>query len=101
MNSRKWQIGMVAMIVLTLGAFAVIPFVWRLLRLQEKSTMIVLVVVLFLEACWFTLSTIQGDTPNGGIGGLFGVLTILVAAVSAAWIFRPYTKEEIVPERGI
>lgn len=104
MNSRKWQVGMVALVMLSFGILSFAPFLWRVLRLKEKTTAIMLAVVGLLEALWFGLSTAQDSTGNeyawGNVAGLFGILTILLAGVGAAWMFRPLRKEEIVPERG-
>jgi hypothetical protein len=82
---------MVAIIVLTAGLASFAPFVWRALRLKERSAGLLAAVVTGGEVTWLTLSQ---STLTGPIGGLIGILTIAGAILSALWVFRPLTKAE-------
>jgi hypothetical protein len=96
MNSRKWQVGMTALVVLSLGLAAFAPFVWRFLRLKERSAAGMAAVVMLLESLWFLLSSVQdtGALTDSNPAGLFGLLAILVAVFGAVWQFRPLNKVE-------
>jgi hypothetical protein len=96
MNSRKWQVGMVALVVLTCGLASFAPFLWRLLKTRETEAAKWLVGIGGLELGWFLLSTVAGGslTLIGSVAGLLGLLAVTGAIFGSVWLFRPLTKIE-------
>jgi hypothetical protein len=96
MNSRKWQVGMTAIVVASLGMLAPVPFVWRYLRLREHSmrNVSVSITLAWLLAWVATAMDLRIAAAPIIIVWLFG-------SVLAAYVFRPLPKGYTIPERGV
>lgn len=97
LNTRKAQIIMGLLPVITLSLLAFWPFVWRALKTRKVSDIYAAVTFSVAQvACWIGLMlspTTHKDGPDNLAAGVTWLL-ILAAAITAAWLYRPLNKEE-------
>lgn len=85
MNSRKWQVGMVLLVVLSLGLFVAFPPIIRALRLDERISWIAVV---------YILAVCLAFVPTTGFVQYWGWSFLIVSgAAIAGWLYRPLPKE--------
>lgn len=97
LNSRKAQVVMGLLPLLTLSLFAFFPFVWRALKTKRPGDIRTAVIFSVAEVgCWIWLVTSPTTHNNGPDNAAAGVtwLLILAAVIAAAWLYRPLDKEE-------
>jgi cyanate permease len=97
LNSRKAQIVMGALPIVTLSLFIFFPFVWRALKTRRASDIRLAVLFSAAELAGLVGLSLSPTTHKDGPDNLIAMLmwvVILAATVTAAYLYRPLSKDE-------
>lgn len=97
LNSRKAQVIMGVLPIITLGLFLFFPFVWRALKTRQPGDIRLAIIFSALEIIGFVSLALSPTTHKDGPDNVVAMLVwivILAAVITAVWLYRPLNKEE-------
>ncbi|MFD8648669.1 hypothetical protein [Streptomyces mirabilis] len=101
LNSRKAQIAMGALPIVTLSLFVFFPFVWRALKTKRASDVRLAVLFSVAELASLVALSLAPTTHKDGPDNLIAMLVwvvMLAATVTAAYLYRPLNKDEAMDQ---
>lgn len=93
LNSRSAQIFWALVPIALAGLLLALPFVWRALKTKKRGDLNVAAVFVAIQILVYVAFALDSDVSKNATGAVIWFFTFS-AAVGAAYVYRPLSKEE-------